>query len=159
MKNRLKTIRESLGLNQKEFGKRINVAQSTLAMFETGQRILKDIHISQICNEFNVSEKWLRDGIGEIFVPTSSLTLDEYAKKHKLTDLETEIIKNYMELDSDTRKSLMEFLQKTFGKHSETVATKEIDIEVELENYRLELEAEQKEPISSVSEKQKGIVG
>ena len=56
LNERIRKIRNSIGLNQKDFSKKINVGTYTLAMFETGQRALKDIHISQICNTFNVNE-------------------------------------------------------------------------------------------------------
>lgn len=159
MKNRLKELRDSLDLNQREFSKKINISQSTLAMLENGQRVLRDIHISQICNEFNVNEEWLRNGVGEMFILTDTVSLDEYAQRNKLTPLETEIIKGYMELDSEVRQKMMDRLKTIFNSHTETAATKENDIDTELENYRLELIAEEKARISLVSEKQRGKLG
>lgn len=154
--NRLKVLREHLGLSQREFSNKINIGQSTLAMFETGQRIPRDIHISQICSIFSVNENWLRYGQGEMFVQPESLSLDEYAAKNNLTELELDIIKGYMELDSDIRKVIISHFKSIFDKHSEITATKEEDPETiinnEVESYRKELEAELKGEISSVSE-------
>lgn len=117
MKERIKELRKKLGLNQVEFSKQINVGASTLAMFETGDRIPKDIHVSQICAIFNVNEEWLREGIGEIFLKPSGMTLDEYAKSRNLTDVEFEIIRAYMELPEDFRKMAMEKLAAIFERH------------------------------------------
>lgn len=69
MKNRIKKIRKSLMLNQQEFGDRIGVKQSTVTAYECGHRIPMDVTINSICREFNVSEKWLRTGEGEPFLP------------------------------------------------------------------------------------------
>lgn len=159
MNERLREIRASIGLSQREFSEEINIGQSTLAMLENGQRNLKDIHISQICNTFNVSEEWLRTGEGEMFIKADTFSLDDYAKKNNLTELEFDIIRGYMDLDSDTRQNLMNYFKSIFNKHSEVAVAKdkvvqndEDDIEKELEAYRLELEAEKKARILSVSE-------
>lgn len=68
MQNQIKELRSHVGLNQTDFGARIGVKQSTIAGWETGQRIPPDSAIVSICREFNVSEHWLRTGEGEMFV-------------------------------------------------------------------------------------------
>ena len=64
MNERIQKIRKQLGLSQREFAKKIDIGASTLAMFETGDRKPKDIHINRICTEFGVNEVWLRTGEG-----------------------------------------------------------------------------------------------
>ena len=61
---RIKKIREHYKLSQSAFGKKTDIGQSTIAMFEIGDREPRDIHISRICTEFNVNEIWLRTGEG-----------------------------------------------------------------------------------------------
>lgn len=68
MQNQIKELRRHLGLNQTDFGRRIGVKQSTIAGWETGQRIPPEASVVSICREFNVSEHWLRTGEGEMFV-------------------------------------------------------------------------------------------
>lgn len=68
MNERLKQIREYTGLSQKEFSERIHIGSSTLAMLETGDRKIKDLHISLICTEFNIDEHWFRTGEGDMLV-------------------------------------------------------------------------------------------
>ncbi|AXU79238.1 TPA: helix-turn-helix transcriptional regulator [Clostridioides difficile] len=70
MNERIAILRSYLNMNQRDFSNKIKVSQSTLAMFETGQRIPKNIHISQICSEFNVNEDWIRFGSGDMFIKT-----------------------------------------------------------------------------------------
>ena len=64
MNERIQKIRKQLGLSQREFAKKIDIGASTLAMFETGDRKPKDIHINRICSEFGINEVWLRTGEG-----------------------------------------------------------------------------------------------
>lgn len=68
MKDRIKSLRMELGLNQTEFGSRLGIKQTTVAGYENGARLPGDAMIVSICREFNVSENWLRTGQGEMFV-------------------------------------------------------------------------------------------
>lgn len=66
MNARIKSIRESVGLTQEEFGKRIGSARNTIANYETGNRTPSNAVITSICREFNINEQWLRTGEGEM---------------------------------------------------------------------------------------------
>jgi transcriptional regulator with XRE-family HTH domain len=111
---RIKELRTYLGLSQKEFSQKVQVGQSTLAMFETGDRAPKDIHITQICSTFNVNEEWLRNGIGEMFITPSTFSLDEYAKQNKLTEKDKVVVREFMALDPGTKDAVYEMLKKIF---------------------------------------------
>lgn len=67
MNERIKMIREYYKLTQDEFGKRIGSARNTIANYESGNRSPSNSVVLSICREFNVNEKWLRDGTGEMF--------------------------------------------------------------------------------------------
>lgn len=71
MQNQIKELRSHVGLNQTDFGARIGVRQSTIAGWETGQRIPPDSAIVSICREFHVDEHWLRTGDGKMFTETT----------------------------------------------------------------------------------------
>lgn len=71
MQNQIKDLRSHVGLNQTDFGARIGVKQSTIAGWETGQRIPPDSAIVSICREFHANEHWLRTGEGEMFIQIS----------------------------------------------------------------------------------------
>lgn len=71
LNTRIKMIRESLNLTQEAFGKRIGSARNTIANYETGNRTPSNAVFTSICKEFNVNEKWLRYGEGEMFLPKS----------------------------------------------------------------------------------------
>lgn len=68
MGERIKELRKALGLTQEAFAKRIGLTQNTISRVETGFRGLGSSAISVICHEFSVNEKWLRAGVGEMFV-------------------------------------------------------------------------------------------
>lgn len=65
MNTRIKKIRDSLGMTQENFGKKIGSARNTIANYETGNRHPSNAVITSICREFNVNEEWLRTGNGE----------------------------------------------------------------------------------------------
>lgn len=67
LKERIRTLRKELGLNQSDFGNKIGVKQGTVAGYESGARTPLDTVIASICREFNVNENWLRTGEGEMF--------------------------------------------------------------------------------------------
>ena len=67
MQERIKILRKSLGLTQKQFAEKIGVKQNTVAQYEIGRNIPTDMAINLICREFNVNEIWLRTGVGDPF--------------------------------------------------------------------------------------------
>lgn len=74
MKDRLKELRKALNLTQQKFADKLGVKQNTVAQYEMGRNDPSDAVIISICREFGVSEAWLRNGEGEMFIP---MTLDE----------------------------------------------------------------------------------
>lgn len=68
MNERLKIIRQELGLSQESFGKSINLSRSHIASLENGLRELTDRTISDICRIYNVNENWLRTGKDKMFL-------------------------------------------------------------------------------------------
>lgn len=70
MNERLKKLRKALDLTQQEFADRIGIKRNSFANYETGRNTPIDAIIVSICREFNVNEDWLRDGIGDMFLPT-----------------------------------------------------------------------------------------
>ena len=66
MKDRLIQLRNSLGLSQGEFGKKIKKTDPMISMYESGKKVPPDGVIDLICHTFGVSKKWLTDGEGEM---------------------------------------------------------------------------------------------
>lgn len=74
MKNRLKELRKTLKLTQKEFGESIDLSGSNVSNLEKGNVNLTPRNISAICSKYQVDEEWLLHGKGEMF---TELTKDD----------------------------------------------------------------------------------
>ena len=72
MNERLKKLRKELDMTQQEFADKLGTARNNIAGYETGKRNPSNAVISLICREFNINEKWLRTGEGEMFIELSS---------------------------------------------------------------------------------------
>ena len=70
MNERLKELRKALHLTQKVFAERIGAKQNTIATYEMGRNNPSDPVIQSICIAFGVNEDWLRNGVGDMFLPT-----------------------------------------------------------------------------------------
>lgn len=77
IRDRLKYLREYLGLSQTAFGQKVGLERSSMSAIEHKQRNLTPRTIRDICREFNVNEEWLSTGQGEMFCQTeeSAITL------------------------------------------------------------------------------------
>lgn len=112
IKNRLIELRKKLGLNQKDFGKRISIVKSGVSNMESGIRNVSDRTIKMICQEFNVNELWLKTGEGDMFEIASSFE-DFFGMNYKFLDeLDKKIITEYIKLSTDHRAVIKEFIRK-----------------------------------------------
>ena len=110
---RLRILRKELDLTQQEFADRLGIKRNTIANYECGRNKPVGSVFSLICREFNINEEWLRNGTGEMFVKASTFSLDDYAKLHNLTEKDKEVIRRFMELDSDTRDAIYAIFKNT----------------------------------------------
>lgn len=156
---RIRELRTTLGLNQRDFSAKSKIGHSTLAMFETGQRVPKDIHISQICQAFNVNEEWLRSGKGEMFKRDDDAAATQLAREFSLSTLGQAIIKSYLHLGEPEKAVIGEYIKSVAQEYerADTVrisGDESIDPEIrkELDSYRQELEQEKSTQTSSVSQ-------
>lgn len=111
MKERLKTVRKNLNLTQEEFSNILGIKRTSYASYETGRVIPTAPFIKLICNKYNVSENWLVNGIGEMYIKSEDDLLNALKKKYKLTDLEYEILKSYLNLDAKQREAVSDFIE------------------------------------------------
>lgn len=118
MNERIKELRKALGLNQTEFGEKIGIKQGSVAGYESGVRTPLDSVILSMCREFNVSEKWLRTGEGEMFLPVpeedevASYVAELLEPDNPFADLIVQVMRTYSQLDSKSQEVLLEFSRK-----------------------------------------------
>jgi len=103
---RIKRIRNILNISQNEFAKRLGISQSTLAMIEVNKRNFSDKHIKLICSEFNVNERWLRTGEGEVF--------NEYLYSKEFADIFSQLSEEAQRMVLNMSKELLN-LQNSFA--------------------------------------------
>lgn len=69
MNKRIAEVRKAVNLTQEKFAAQLGLTRNFLWMIEKGDRVPSSRTISDICREFNVNEKWLQTGEGEMFNP------------------------------------------------------------------------------------------
>ena len=74
MRERIKELRKSLKMTQQEFADTLHIKRTNIGNYESGVSSPTDSVIALICREFGVSEDWLRNGNGDMFIP---MTRDE----------------------------------------------------------------------------------
>lgn len=65
---RIKDVRNSLGLTLEKFGEKLGVTKTAISRIEKGERSLTEQMTKSICREFSVDYIWLTTGEGEMFV-------------------------------------------------------------------------------------------
>lgn len=104
---RVKQIRQTLNIKQKDMAKILLIRQSSLSDIENGRVNVTERVMSALCKEFGVNINWLKTGEGDIFLENNTFSLDEFAKQKGATALELEIMKIYFSIDPNTRKDLL----------------------------------------------------
>ena len=66
MNERMKELREALGLSQEALGSRVGVTRGAISRIEGGTNGVTTAMVMSLCREFNVNEEWLRTGSGEM---------------------------------------------------------------------------------------------
>ena len=108
---RIKELRKKFNLTQQEFCERIGVKRNTIAKYETERGEPIDAVISLICREFDVNEQWLRTGDGDMFA-AKPFDLGAYIERRGVSELESEILKAYFDLDPDIRQEFLKHFRK-----------------------------------------------
>ena len=102
---RLKCIRSSLGLSQREFASGANMSIGLLRDNEQGISNVTDKTIRKICNAYSVNENWLRSGDGRMFVDTRLDAFEQFAAAFNLdADQQTRIAEIIQFPIGDTQK-------------------------------------------------------
>ena len=89
-----------------------------VAAIELGTREVKDIHVSQICSAFNVSETWLRTGEGAMYNETDATLIDQLCKAYNLDGYGREMLEVFVELPNEQRKIFLDFFHTFVNSHT-----------------------------------------
>lgn len=68
MNNRIRELRKTLELSQKEFAQKIGLKQNAISYMEKSGATVTEQNVKAICSQFSVNESWLRTGSGKMFL-------------------------------------------------------------------------------------------
>ena len=68
LSERIRELIRIRGKKKAEFARALNVSQAFVSQMCSGERVPSDRTIADICREFDVSEEWLRNGTGPMFI-------------------------------------------------------------------------------------------
>lgn len=71
--NRMKAVRETLDLSQREFGEKLGVSRDVISNIEYGRVQPKKLLLQHMCQQYKVNERWLETGEGEMFAENIEL--------------------------------------------------------------------------------------
>ena len=111
LNERIKVLREELGLSMEKFGGRIGLTRSAISKIESGSNP-SDQTVISICREFNVNEEWLRNGKGDMFLDFSE---DEFTKAAAMLSNDAfvrSLIIEYWKLDDDSKNLFRNFIHR-----------------------------------------------
>jgi transcriptional regulator with XRE-family HTH domain len=127
MHDRIRTIRNSLGLNQDEFAARISISRSALTKLERGINNPSEQTLKLICREFSIDYLWLKTGEGEMIEkPTVE---GDMALFHNIMTGDDEFAKSlfraYVKLGREDWRRLRIFMQDFLNEATENEQKKE----------------------------------
>lgn len=112
MNERIKQIREALGMSQKAFAESINLKRNSLSLIELEKRNPSDRTISDICEKYNVNEEWLRTGVGQIFRAEPEGPLNALAKKYDLSEEDVILVERFLKLNKFQRDAVTDYVRQ-----------------------------------------------
>jgi len=114
---RIKIVRNYLGLTQKEFGRGINIkSRSHISTIESGARAVTDRIAADICRVYGVNRNWLEKGEGEMLDDAEAeFIANALTDVGEIGPLDMEIVKLYLRLD-DEHKAAFRLLIKDISK-------------------------------------------
>lgn len=116
---RIKTLRKELGLTLEKFANPIGIHRGSLSAIENDKSGMSNRTLLAICREYGVSERWLRDGEGEMFVPvTRNEKIARFAgelMKDETPEFRRQLVEILADLDDDGWEALACFAEKLAG--------------------------------------------
>ncbi|MDI3547924.1 MAG: hypothetical protein PWR10_1576 [Halanaerobiales bacterium] len=123
--NRIKLLRKTLGLTQKEFANKLQISRSTIGNIENGTNTISDQLIHNISREFGVREEWIRTGQGDMKKPPEEIIQEALSKlsPEEAREALEKIMSDYskekvLEFDKEKEKptfyKVLDFLKKQY---------------------------------------------
>lgn len=110
---RVRELRQELGLSQAAFGEKLKISQRAIGHIENGVNSLSPRNFDLICSNFNVNPKWLESGEYPMFVPSHDRDfLDQLAEEKGLNPMEKALIGSIIDLPRPARNAVIDWAFK-----------------------------------------------
>lgn len=125
---RLKEIRKSLELTQREFSDALDIKQGSYSDVERGKAGISAVLLKNLIRRFRINPLWLCEGEGAMFIDkpdeiskfpqnritrNSGIPLQKSADKNYLVELQEQVEQLEIQQDNlENLKSIIEFLKK-----------------------------------------------
>lgn len=113
MNNRIRELRKTLNLSQREFAEKIGLKQNAISYMEKSGSTVTERNIKTICSQFSVNEDWLRTGKGKML-------LENKKKQKEFFDVFEELSPVLQDYLIKTAKNLLETQTKLQFKNDKT---------------------------------------
>lgn len=121
---RIKLLRKELGLTQNEFGEKIGLKKSAVSQIENGSTSSNPRIVQLICSAFNVSEKWLTEGKGDMYTSNEEAILEKLADMYDLSESQLVFAKQWLQLPAATKDSVVDYIVSVASALQEKKTTK-----------------------------------
>ena len=160
---RILLVIEANSLKRVEFARVLNINQSYVTQLIKGRNQPSDRLVEDICQKYNINERWLKTGEGEMRRTANPLFL----KDSSLDAADREILESYIRMTPTQRQFIKDWIRNIaqtitdatappaeepprVAEKQRTASLTDEEIEAELADYRAELLAERE--VRSVSE-------
>lgn len=109
---RIAAIIKALNIKKVQFAEKLKIDQSYVTQLTNGRRNPSERLIRTICHEFNVDERWLLTGKGNMFQETLDTATGKLAEELGLDDFMKGIVSEYLKLNIAQREIVREFVCK-----------------------------------------------
>lgn len=109
LKDRIKLVRSSLPgkVTQEQFARMLGTTRPAIASYERGAIVPKEHMLKLICKEFNISEEWLKEGVGDMQAQNENTCIDEIQVISNLPADCKSLIECYLSMPLPAQKILL----------------------------------------------------
>lgn len=107
---RIKFLRKELGLTQNEFGEKIGLKKSAISQIENGSTSSNPRIVQLICTAFNISEKRLTEGKGDMYTSDEDAILEKLTNMYDLSEDQVIFVRRWLELPDSAREAVVEYV-------------------------------------------------
>lgn len=111
LSERIKYIREDLGLTRASFGETLGVSGDVINNMERGRVDIKDYMLRLICKTHRVNYFWLTEEKGDPYLGPPDILMDDVIERYSLDEFDRKIVEEYVKLDPDSRSAIKKFIQ------------------------------------------------